>query len=174
MLPENNEGKPRTEQSGVRMAKESEGIRQMVRLVDRTIPGARILQLALCDLKGVGFNMAHAICHALKLDEKTKIGMLSDEELQKIEDAVKNPLKYNIPRWMLNRRKDYETGEDIHLHSADLTFNVDNDIKRMKKIKSYKGMRHAAGQPVRGQKTKAHFRHGASLGVSKKKASGKK
>ncbi len=151
------------------MANESEGIRQMVRLADRTIPGARILHLALCDIKGVGFNMAHAVCHVLKLDEKTKIGMLSDEELQNIEDAVKNPLKYNIPRWMLNRRKDYETGEDMHLNSADLAFNVDNDIKRMKKIRSYKGMRHAAGQPVRGQKTKAHFRRGTSLGVSKKK-----
>lgn len=157
------------------MATENEGIRQMVRLVDRTIPGTRVLQMALCDLKGVGFNMAHAICHVLKLDEKTKIGMLSDEEMQKIEDAVKNPLKYKIPVWMLNRRKDYETGADLHLNSADLTFNVDNDIKRMKKIKSFKGMRHAAGQPVRGQSTKAHFRHGSSLGVSKKKpAAGKK
>ncbi|MBU2638098.1 MAG: 30S ribosomal protein S13 [Nanoarchaeota archaeon] len=157
------------------MAEENEGIRQMVRLVDRTIPGARMLQLALCDLKGVGFNMAHAICHVLKIDEKTKIGMLSDEDLQRIEEAVKNPLKYNIPRWMLNRRKDYETGEDMHIHSAELTFNVDNDIKRMKKIKCYKGIRHAMGQPVRGQKTKAHFRKGSSLGVSKKKAvSGKK
>ena len=46
---------------------------------------------------------------------------------------------------------------------------VEFDIKMMKMIKSYKGVRHAIGQPVRGQRTKAHFRKGSSLGVIKKK-----
>ncbi|HII15989.1 MAG TPA: 30S ribosomal protein S13 [Nanoarchaeota archaeon] len=151
------------------MAEQTDTIRQMVRLIDKTIPGTRILELALCDLRGVGFPMAHAICHVLEIDEKCKVGSLSDEQLQKIEEAIKNPLKFNIPKWMLNRRNDYETGADLHLQGADLTFNVDNDIKRMKKIRCYKGMRHSAGQPVRGQKTRAHFRHGTSLGVTKKK-----
>ena len=43
------------------------------------------------------------------------------------------------------------------------------DIKRMKKIKSYKGARHSAGQPVRGQRTRSHFRsRGKAVGVTKK------
>jgi small subunit ribosomal protein S13 len=73
---------------------------------------------------------------------------------------------------MLNRRKDYETGEDIHLLSSDLAFTQDNDIKMMKKMKSYKGMRHARGLTVRGQKTRANFRRnkGKVAGVQKKKA----
>ncbi|MDP2973690.1 MAG: 30S ribosomal protein S13, partial [Candidatus Diapherotrites archaeon] len=43
-----------------------------------------------------------------------------------------------------------------------------------KKIKCYKGIRHAAGLPVRGQNTKAHFRHGKSVGVKKKARVSKK
>lgn len=146
-----------------------DNMRQMVRLVDRTVPGTRKLELALCDLRGIGFPLAKVICKVLKLDETCRIGTLTDEELQKIEDIVKNPLKYNIPKWMINRRSDYETGQDMHLIGADLVFYVDNDIKRMKKIRCYKGMRHSVGQPVRGQRTRAHFRRGTSLGVQRKK-----
>ena len=67
--------------------------------------------------------------------------------------------------------KDYETGKDKHLTVADLTFTQDNDIKIMKKIKSYKGVRHILEQPVRGQKTKSNFRKNKGkvhLGVKKK------
>jgi small subunit ribosomal protein S13 len=50
------------------------------------------------------------------------------------------------------------------------------DIKRLKKIRSYRGLRHATGRPVRGQRTKGHFRSKTSLGVAKsrkmRKASG--
>jgi small subunit ribosomal protein S13 len=151
------------------MAEQTENIRQMVRLVDKTIPGTRKVMMALADIKGVGFSMAHAVCHVLNIDEKAKIGSLSDAEIEKAIDVLKNPLKYKIPLWMLNRRKDVETGNDMHLHGAEWVFYVGNDIKIMKKIKTFKGMRHAAGQPVRGQSTKAHFRHGTSLGVTKNK-----
>jgi small subunit ribosomal protein S13 len=42
------------------------------------------------------------------------------------------------------------------------------DIKRMKQIKSYKGMRHSLKQPVRGQRTRSHFRTtGVAVGVKK-------
>jgi ribosomal protein S13 len=49
-------------------------------------------------------------------------------------------------------------GTNKHIYGADLNLQVDFDIKRLKKIKAYKGVRHAAGQPVRGQRTKSHFR----------------
>ena len=38
----------------------------------------------------------------------------------------------------------------------------------MKRLKLYKGMRHAAGQPVRGQRTRSHFRRGTAVGVKSK------
>ena len=73
--------------------------------------------------------------------------------------------------FLLNRRKDFESGLDKHLSSTDLELQRDFDIKRLKKIKSYRGIRHAAGQPVRGQRTKAHFRknRGKSVGIKSKK-----
>jgi len=147
----------------------------MVRLIDADVVGTRQLLMALQKVKGVGFSLANAICSVLKFDKTTKIGSFSDEDLKKIEDTIKNPAKHGIPTWMLNRRKDYETGEDMHLSTSDLKLSVEDDIKRMKKIRAYKGMRHAFGLPVRGQKTKAHFRHGKSLGVARKtkKKSGK-
>ncbi len=67
-------------------------------------------------------------------------------------------MKFGTPVWMLNRRKDLELGEDRHLITSDLTFTQDNDIKMLKKIRSYKGVRHILGQPVRGQRTKSNFR----------------
>ena len=59
---------------------------------------------------------------------------------------------------MKNRQKDLETGESKHLVSTDLDMRKDFDIRRLKKIRSYKGVRHTAGLPVRGQRTRSHFR----------------
>ena len=51
-----------------------------------------------------------------------------------------------------------------------MAFTQDNDIKMMKKMRSYKGIRHSLGLPVRGQRTKSNFRKnkGKVLGVRKK------
>jgi len=48
------------------------------------------------------------------------------------------------------------------------------DIKRLKKIKSYRGLRHVLGQPVRGQRTRGHFRKNKAVGVTGKAKKGKK
>ena len=55
---------------------------------------------------------------------------------------------------------------------AELDMRKDFEIRKMKKIRSYKGVRHIMGQPVRGQRTRAHFRKtGKAVGV--KRSSGK-
>ena len=59
----------------------------------------------------------------------------------------------------------------MHLINTDLDLSKDGDIKRMKKVKSYKGLRHTWGLPVRGQRTRSNFRKNkgkVSLGVVKK------
>jgi len=62
----------------------------------------------------------------------------------------------------MNRRKDRETGEHKHLLSSDLDLTKQFDIRAMRKIKSYKGVRHAAGsKKVRGQSTKSTGRKGS-------------
>jgi len=69
---------------------------------------------------------------------------------------------------LFNRRRDFDTGEDLHLIASDLKLRKEFDIKNLKEIKSYRGMRHAFGLPVRGQRTKGHFRKGAAVGVRRK------
>jgi small subunit ribosomal protein S13 len=70
---------------------------------------------------------------------------------------------------MLNRRKDVYTGENRHLTGVDLTLGNNEDINLMKKMRSYKGIRHERGQKVRGQRTKSTGRTGATVGVVRKK-----
>jgi len=147
-------------------------IRQIVRLAETDIKGERSIFMALTQIKGVGFSLANAVCNILDLDKHRKIGEFADEELKKIESTIKDPK--NIPKWMYNRRKDFDTGEDKHVLNIDLKLTKDFDLKRLKKIKSYRGMRHVAGLPVRGQRTRSNFRKGKTIGVSKKPKPGKK
>ena len=76
---------------------------------------------------------------------------------------------------MLNRKHDPESGQDRHLLVAELDFEKDNDIKRMKMIRSYRGLRHMFGYPVRGQRTRSNFRKnkGKVMGVKRAKTAGK-
>lgn len=150
------------------MAEQKQEFQQLVRLGGADIPGNKKVYYALRKIKGVGYSFSNAVCRAANIDYDTKIGSLKDEEIKKIEGILNDPLKHGIPPYMLNRRKDYDDCADKHLISTDIRFRVDFDIKRLKKIKAYRGMRHAAGLPVRGQRTRAHFRKGTAVGVKKK------
>ena len=111
------------------------------------------------------------VCSLAQIDQYKKVGYLSDAEVKKIDEVLKNPSSFGSPKWMINRRKDYLDGEDRHLLSADLSFVQENDVKRMKKIKCYKGIRHIRNLPARGQKTKSNFRKNKGkvhLGVKRK------
>ncbi|MBI4980376.1 30S ribosomal protein S13 [Candidatus Woesearchaeota archaeon] len=145
--------------------------RHLVRIANVDLPGAKSIRLALTHIKGVGINFADALCKVAGVDQRAKTGYLSLDEVARLEKILNNPGASGFPEWMLNRRKDFETNETKHLITGTLTFVRDNDIKRLKKIKNLKGMRHSLGLPVRGQKTKAHFRKnkGKVVGVVKKK-----
>jgi len=102
----------------------------------------------------------------LGFDKNRKIESLSEVEIKKLEEFLKTP---DIPKYLKNRQKDFETGKDEHLVGSNLELRKEFDIKRLKKIKSYKGYRHSAGLPVRGQRTRAHFRKNRSRGAGIKK-----
>jgi len=145
--------------------------RHIVRISNTDVKGEKQVHMALHKIKGVSFMFSNFICYSSKVEPRKIAGELTDAEIQRLEDVIKNPSKYKCPAWMLNRRKDYETGADIHLINTDWNLSVDGDIKRMKKVKSYKGLRHMIGQPVRGQRTKSNFRKNkgkVSLGVVRK------
>jgi len=142
-------------------------VKIIVRIANTDLDGNKHIYVALRKIKGVGFMFSNAICNLLNFDKKKKAGTLDEKEVKAIEDLIASPGKF--PKWLLNRRKDYDTGEDLHITSAKLKLRKEFDIKRLKKIKSYRGMRHAFGLPVRGQRTRGHFRKGKAVGVQKKK-----
>ncbi len=150
--------------------------RHLVRVANTDLDGRKQLKQALLKIKGVGFMLANAICEVSGFDKRMKAGNLTDQQASKLTEVINSPLSHKIPNWLLNRKKDPETGEDKHIITGDLDFIQSNDVKMMKKTKSYKGLRHQWGLPVRGQKTKSNFRRNkgkVSLGVQRKKA-GKK
>ena len=69
---------------------------------------------------------------------------------------------------MLNRRKDFETGRDLHLVGTDVDIAVRSDIGRERRIRSRRGIRHELGLPVRGQRTRTTGRKGLVVGVKRK------
>ena len=153
---------------------EEKKFRHIVRVSNTDIDGNISLYHSLTKIRGVGHMFANAVVNSLKLNKYEKIGNLSIETTKEIEEVIKNPQKFKIPSWMYNRKKDPETGVDKHIVVADLKLNQEFDVKKMKKIKSYKGMRHSFGLPVRGQRTRSNFRRGAALGVQRKGKVGKK
>ena len=146
-----------------------EDFKHMIRIARRDINGNKTIENALADVKGVGPALSRAIGIVMKLDLNQKIGYLSDDEINKIEESIRDPKSLNIPDWMLNRRNDYETGETGHLIESDLMMTLREDLNRLKKTRSYKGRRHEVGLPVRGQRTKSTFRKGSSVGVRRRR-----
>ena len=98
-----------------------------------------------------------------------KLSEFSDSELKQLETFLENLKDSNLPNWMLNRRKDYATGADMHLFEADLMLAHREDLTRLKKVKAYRGVRHMFGLKVRGQRTRSTGRKNRSVGVRKKK-----
>lgn len=146
-----------------------EDFKHMIRIARKDINGNKTIENALADVKGVGKALSRAIGIVMDLDLSKKIGYLSDAEIEKIEENIRDPKSLNIPDWMLNRRNDYETGKTGHLIESDLVMTLRDDLNRMKKTRSYKGRRHEVGLPVRGQRTKSTFRKGSSVGVRRRR-----
>ena len=123
--------------------------------------------VGLTQIRGVGYMFANTILNVLKINPNQRIGHLSPEQVNSIENIIKNPSASNFPSWFLNRRKDVETGEDKHLLTSDIAFTVRNDIEREKTSGSWRGIRHMFGLKVRGQRTRCTGRKGGAVGVAK-------
>lgn len=148
-----------------------ENFKHIIRVVNTDLKGDKKLILALQKIKGLGSMYSNVVCSLAKVDKDKKAGTLNHDEVQRLEQVILDPQQFKIPSWLFNRRSDYESGADLHIISGDLKFTKENDLKRMQKTKSYKGLRLAAGLTVRGQRTKSNFRRskGKGLGVKKKR-----
>jgi small subunit ribosomal protein S13 len=153
------------------MSEQPKDFKHIVRIANTDLDGNKAIQQALRKIKGISFMFSSAVCNISGIDGTKKAGVLSEDEIKKLGDIIESPLKFNIPEWLFNRRKDVIDGTTKHLLTGDLKFQQENDIKILKKIKCYRGSRHSAGLPVRGQRTKSNFRKNKgklSLGVKKK------
>lgn len=139
----------------------------LVRIMGYDIPGSKQVFIGLTRIKGISWAISNAVCNKLSIPNSKRIVELTKPEIAKIEDTIKN---LEVPDFLKNRRSDPETGKTEHLFGVDLDMRREFDIKRMKEMKSYKGVRHASRLPVRGQRTRSHFRtKSAASGMKKAK-----
>lgn len=121
----------------------------MPRIQGVDIPNDKFVYISLSYLYGVGQKVALRLCHQMSIDPCMKAGQLTDDNVAKINNFL-----------------DKEVLAEGQLRRA-----IQQDIGRLKDIKSYRGMRHRRSLPVRGQRTRTNAR--TRKGV-KKTVAGKK
>ncbi len=109
----------------------------MARIAGINIPDNKRIEIALTYVYGVGRSLSNRILEGVKIDPNKRASELSEEELNKIRKAI-DEKKFRV--------------------EGDLRREVMMNIKRLKEIGSYRGMRHSRGLPVRGQQTKTNSR----------------
>ncbi len=117
----------------------------MARIASVTVPSDKQVWIGLTYIYGVGRTTSKAILAEAKIEPTTRVKDLTEAEIQKINDLINS--KYTV--------------------EGDLKRLVTNNIKRLKDINSYKGVRHKAGLPVNGQRTRtnARTRKGKAIAV---------
>ena len=121
----------------------------MPRMMGVDIPNDKQIQYSLTYLYGVGLYLAREICEKLSIDPTRRASDLSEEELSRISTMLE---------------RDYTV-------EGPLRRQIAQNISRLREIRSYRGIRHRRGLPVRGQrsKTNARTRKGPRKTVAGKK-----
>ncbi len=127
----------------------------MARIAGVNIPNEKNIEIGLSYLYGVGRTMAKKIAAEANVDPMTKIGQLSEQELERIRALIDRSYKVE----------------------GDLKMEVTQNIKRLKEISAYRGIRHMRNLPVHGQRTKTNARtkrgRKVTVGSGRKKAAEK-
>lgn len=120
----------------------------MARVLNIEIPNDKATEVSLTYIFGIGRSTARKICQDVKIDGRIKVKDLTDSQLTSIRNEA---LKYKT--------------------EGDLRRDIKYNIKRLMEIKSYRGLRHRQGLPVRGQSSKqnARTRKGPKKTVANKK-----
>ena len=142
--------------------------RYILRIMGTDVQGTLKTSYAVAEVKGLSSALSNAILRKAGVNPDLRVGYITESEIAKIEDVIRDLVKYGIPGWMFNRRKDTDSGKDNHILSADLALKIKTDIDGAKEIRSWRGYRHAYSLKVRGQRTKTTGRAGKALGVKKK------
>jgi len=146
---------------------EKSDFRFIVRIANTDLDGNRSVVTALSGIKGIGIRLAEIVSDRADVSRHEKIGNLTEEQTDEIEKLVLE-MSEDIPAWLFNRKKDWDTGDDLHIVGPELDMTRRGDVNRMKMIRCYKGIRHERGQKVRGQRTRSNGRSGLTVGVRRK------
>ncbi|MFB6095399.1 MAG: 30S ribosomal protein S13, partial [Halodesulfurarchaeum sp.] len=136
-----------------------------VRIGQTDLDGTKTVERALTEMDGIGRRVARVIAEEAEIDRTATLGRLDDDTIDELVEIVQSVDEY-APEWLTNRRNDFYTGESGHLIGTDVELTRDQDINRMRMIRSYKGIRHERGQKVRGQRTKSTGRTEGTIGVN--------
>ncbi len=147
----------------------SREFRHIIRVADTDLDGTRKVGHSLSGIKGIGTRLANVIAVKAGVDPEARLGVLSDDEVERIEDVIKDPSKHGVPSWFLNRAKDVGTGRHTHLVGPSLDLQAKFDVEEMKKVRSWRGYRHAYGLKARGQRTRTTGRTKKSMVVKRKR-----
>ena len=147
----------------------SSEFRHIIRLFGTDLDGTKPLKYVLIKIRGINQRFASVIISKAGLSPNVQLGTLTDKEIKTLEEIILHPLENGIPPYMLNRQKDIVRGGNVHVLGSDLILVNKADIDRMKRTRSYKGIRHALGLKLRGQRTRTTGRRGGVVGVSRKK-----
>ena len=107
----------------------------MARIAGINIPTDKHIVIGLQSIFGIGQTRSKLICETLKIDPSTKVSKLTEDELESIRVAVS---KYEV--------------------EGDLRREVAMNIKRLRDLGCYRGIRHRKSLPLRGQRTKTNAR----------------
>ena len=107
----------------------------MARIAGINVPVQKHTVIGLTAIYGIGLTRAQKICAAAGVAEDTKIRDLSEQEVEALRQEV---AKFTV--------------------EGDLRREVSMDIKRLKDLGCYRGVRHRRGLPLRGQRTKTNAR----------------
>lgn len=118
----------------------------MARISGVTIPNDKQVQIALTYIYGIGPKFSNDILSSANIQPTTRVKNLTDGEISRIQEAINN--NYSV--------------------EGDLQRTVTGNIKRLKDIGAYRGLRHKANLPTRGQRTRtnARTRRGKKVTVS--------
>ncbi len=144
---------------------EDDDIQYFVRIGQTDLDGTKSVERALIEMNGIGRRTARIIADDVGIDRRNTLGALEQDRIDEIIAAVEEYAD-RVPDWLTNRQKDYYTGEADHEVGNDLELLRQQDINRMKKINSYRGVRHKRGQKVRGQRTRSTGRSEGTIGVN--------
>lgn len=108
----------------------------MARIAGVVIPSDKQVQIGLTYIYGIGPKVAADILEAAKIEPTTRVKDLTEAEEMRLRDVIATN----------------------HIVEGDLQRITANNVKRLKDIGAYRGLRHKSGLPVRGQRTRTNAR----------------